>query len=458
MTSSARRPRTAPPAAPWLALIWLAACLLLGGASNAGLLANAVLQAGAIAIITAAIWRRSGALSPAERLPALILTLILGGGMLSLIPLPPGLWTALPGRTGLVEGYRLLGIELPWLAISLTDERTVRSLLALLVPLASYLTVRGLAPRQSNQLVWLLGGFAVVSVMLGTAQFLGGSDSPLRPYQITNRTVAVGFFANANHFATLLLVTTALIFAADFGLAKQRKSSLSQLSLDRAAPYVLAALALVGLLLAGSGAGLLLIAPAVAIGWLIRRSRGSAANQRATSAVGALALLGLIAAVGLMASGRVADKLGISATSRSAVTSGTLEAASEHFPAGSGLGSFAQVYLAQSGGQGTTREWMNHAHNDLAEVLLEFGLVGGLSMLLTLIWLVRSTIRLWRNPGLGEAGDLARGAALACWLMFAHSVVDYPLRTAAMAALFGMVVALIINAFAPPKPTESDQG
>jgi len=457
MSRSAHRARNEPAATPWLALVWLAGCLLLGGASNAGLLANALLQAGAIAIIAAAIWRRRGTLWQAERLPALILALVLGGGLLSLIPLPAALWTALPGRDGIAAGYRLLGMDLPWLASSLTDERTVRSLLALLVPLASYLAVRGLLPRQSQRLVWLLVGFAVLSVMLGTAQYLGGSDSPLRPYQITNRTVAVGFFANANHFATLLLVTVGLAFAANYRAAQRRKSALTKLPVDAAAPYVIAGLMMVGLLLAGSGAGLLLAGPALAIGWLIRRSRGGAAGRTAARAVGALALVGLIAAVALLASGRISDKLGTSATSRSTVTSGTLQAAADYFPTGSGLGSFAQVYLAQSGGQGTTREWMNHAHNDLAEVLLEFGLVGALAMLLTLAWLAWSTLRLWRNPGLGETGDLARGAALACWLMFAHSLVDYPLRTAAMAALFGMTAALISNAFAPAPPVEPVQ-
>ncbi len=139
MSRSAHRAHSEPSAKPWLALLWLGACLLLGGASNAGLLANALLQAGAIAIIAVAIWRRRGALWPAERLPALILALVLGGGLLSLVPLPPALWTTLAGRDGIAEGYQLLGMDLPWLASSLTDERTVRSLLALLVPLASYL-------------------------------------------------------------------------------------------------------------------------------------------------------------------------------------------------------------------------------------------------------------------------------------------------------------------------------
>ncbi len=454
MNNSANHSRSTTAGLPWLALTWLGACLLLGGASNAGLLANAVLQAGAIAIITMAIWRRQSGSWPVERFPLLILALVLGGGLLSLLPLPPSWWSALPGRTELVNGYSLLGLELPWLAISLTDERTLRSLLALLIPIASYLTVRGLSAAQSNRLVWLLGGFVVVSVMLGTAQFVGGTDSPLRPYQITNRTVAVGLFANANHFATLLLVAIALFFAASFKFSPRRKGPVSKLAVDAATPYVIATLALVGLMLAGSGAGLLLAAPALAIGWLIRRSRTAGSGRSAAKAVGAMALLGLIAAVALMASGQVADKLGTSATSRSTVSSITLQAAAEQFPTGSGLGSFAQVYLAQSGGQGTTREWMNHAHNDVAEVLLELGLIGGLAMLLAAFWLARATIRLWRNSGLGEAGDLARGAALGCWLMFAHSLVDYPLRTAAMAALFGMAAALINNAFVPPKPAE----
>ena len=55
---------------------------------------------------------------------------------------------------------------------------------------------------------------AICSVALGLAQLAGGEDSPLRIYAITNRSDPVGLFANANHFATFLLLTMPLAMAA----------------------------------------------------------------------------------------------------------------------------------------------------------------------------------------------------------------------------------------------------
>lgn len=446
-----RRPEMMPNHAanpvPWPALGWFAACVILGGASNAGLLANAALQATAIAIIAVHIGRARSLPWFSERMPIALLVMILGGLALSLIPLPPAFWTVLPGRDEVAAGYRLLGMELPWLPISLADDRTIRSGLALLVPVASYLMVRNLSPRQCGQLIVLIAASAVLSVMLGMAQLLGGPESALRVYQITNQTVAVGLFANANHLATFLLVTIVTAFVIPISAPKLRSTKMSRgVGLRAGVPFLAIAIAVLGLVIVGSGAGLLLALPAAVIGWLVPRNDHAANHGVVPKVTAVLALIAIAGSVGAITTGSFADKLGTSALSRQDVSGQTLAAARDYFPTGSGLGSFAQIYLAKSGGQGTTREWMNHAHNDLAEVLLEMGLLAGVVAGLLVLWLGRATLEIWRTRKSGEMFELGRAGVAAMWLILIHSLVDYPLRTATIAALFGMALALVTKA------------
>lgn len=47
-------------------------------------------------------------------------------------------------------------------------------------------------------------GIGPASVLLGFLQVAQGPSSPLRLFEFTNLTEAVGFFANRNHFSALL--------------------------------------------------------------------------------------------------------------------------------------------------------------------------------------------------------------------------------------------------------------
>jgi len=449
MTRAARHVGAEDNARPLVwAMAWIGACLVLGGASNAGLLANAALQLGAVAIIAAAIWKGGRDRAGREAaFPAFVLAILVGWIGLTLIPLPPGLWVSLPGRQFVAEGYRLLGMELPWLPVSLTDDRTIRSALALLVPVATYLLVKPLTSQQQRKLAFGVGGFAVLSVMLGMVQLLGGQDSPLRLYRITNRTDPVGLFANANHLATLLLITIPLVLSITPSTeTRRRKPAKPKFAWSGTVSLAMAAIAVIGLALIASKAGLLLAVPALAGGWLIRVMRGSTIRTGVAVGLAGVVLTAAALAVAALASGKFTDQLGSSASSRSDVSANTISAAIENFPTGTGLGSFAQVYLIKTGGQGSAREWMNHAHNDAAEVFLELGLPGIVVMALSVVWLLAATIRLWRGAPGGEGRDLARASCLGIGLVMVHSLADYPLRTAAIAALLGMAVAIVVAA------------
>lgn len=433
-----------------LAAIWLTACLLLGGASNGGAVANLMLQLGAIVIIGLTIWRGIvPALARPERTLAIGLALLAIWIGLTLIPLPPALWTYLPGRTFVADGYRLLGLDLPWLPISLADERTVRGLLALSIPIATYLCVRPLVARDRMKLAALVGAFAIVSVAMGMAQLATGQASPLRFYAVTNRGNPVGFFANSNHLVTLLLVSIPLVFAAGAGLRGRLKRGEKRREWR---PIVLGAAAffVLGLALSGSNAALLLMIPALAGALLVGPLRHWAQNRWVLRGL-ALATVLAFAGIAFSLTGDfLQQKVGTSATSRAQITSTTLDAARDYMPVGSGLGTFPAIYLKHSGGELTSSEWMNHAHDDWAEVVLELGFPGLTLLLACIVWLAMAAWRAWTDPDTSD--PLQRAATLSAGLIATHSLVDYPLRTAAIAAVFGVLLAFA----ASPAPSEAN--
>src|SRR5205814_3380001 len=89
-----------------------------------------------------------------------------------------------------------------------------------------------------------------------------------------------------------------------------------------------------------------------------------------------------------------------------------------------------------------TSTYVIHAHNDYAELALEMGLPGIVLLFLFLAWWIAAAWRAWRSV---EAGPYARAASIASAAVLVHSLVDFPLRTAAIGASFAMCLALLID-------------
>src|SRR5687767_9487442 len=116
--------------------LFLILCLVLGGSSR-GHWANMALQLLAIAIIAwAALTRRPAQWSRSGTMLAVLVGLTLVLIAIQLVPLPPAIWTALPGGGFIANGYALLGQPLPWLPVSLAPYQTMASALWLLPPIA----------------------------------------------------------------------------------------------------------------------------------------------------------------------------------------------------------------------------------------------------------------------------------------------------------------------------------
>jgi hypothetical protein len=125
-----------------------------------------------------------------------------------------------------------------------------------------------------------------------------------------------------------------------------------------------------------------------------------------------------------------------------------IEAARAYMPLGSGIGTFVPVFQAfERPEYGFGDAYVNRAHNEYLELWLETGIVGLVAMLLLLAWGAVSFVSVWR-VGLPDARRrdnlLACAATLAPVLLLAHSMVDYPLRTPALMAVFALATAMAV--------------
>jgi len=350
------------------------------------------------------------------------------------------------------EGFVVLGVPVPDQPISLAPASGLSSLLAFIPPLAIACAMVRLKAYRPHLLAIALVAGTLAGIALGAMQVAssGGELSPLYLYKDTNPGRAVGFFANADHMATLLVVTIPFLAAI---VAAGTTSSMQRYSAIVAVAIGVAIVVVVGLALNGSLAGYGLALPVIAASALVILPPRS---RLRFWIVGVTALLVLASVAALETTSIGAGKLGEHATSsvqsRAAIFATTARAAGDYMPFGSGLGSFQSVYPLYERPADVTTEYVVHAHNDYAEIGLELGVSGIILILLFLGWWFAAVWRAWRRP----EGPFARAAAVASAAVLVHSIVDFPLRTAAISACFAMCLALLSDSRAAP-PKEKSQ-
>ena len=424
--------------ARWLLPVYLFLCLILGGSSRAAWGSVALQLIAPWLIAYAALADRSVERTRGSRL----LLWLLGGWLvlvlLQLVPLPPTVWTQLPGRETLAEGYRELGYALPWLPLSMAPYDLLRSLVTLLPPLAALLMVLGLRQNEAG-----VAGAIVVAAMagvtLGALQVGGGGpgQSPWYPYEITN-VGAVGFFANSNHMGSLLLV--AFPFAVALVARRSGSGSRSNFATPSAALGAAGCLMIaIGVALNRSLAALGLFIPVVFASILLLRQGSKHKSLIApVAAVAVVICLAVVTGSGLRA--ELAGSDTSSFVTRADMWRNTLRLIAETFPFGTGLGSFPSVYALGEDPRAVGLTYINHAHNDFLEIVLETGLLGLLLLFASLAWWLLTSVGVWRSP---SSSEFSRAATIASGALILHSIVDYPLRTAALSSVFAVCLGMM---------------
>lgn len=435
----------APRAVFAAAAILLTAALLLGGGSGFPLADMAIQLAGiatlGIAFVAGGgrIWR-TGA-----RVPLLLIGLAAGLVALQLVPLPPELWKALPGREVPWRTAQAAGMADGWRPISMDGEATVRAALSLLPALGMFVGAL-LLPAPARARLLMLALAATALHLIAAALQVGSGGTRFYPHPDGHRSVAAGLFENCNHFATLLAV--AAVAAA--ALLRRREGFPAG-----PRPFALAAALLaIGAATVASGsrmgAGLFALAvlftPFVS-GWARPRNGWHFAGLAAAGLLAAA--LGFATLTQSSPVARLADRIERTwregDVDRAGIWEDARYGAGDLFPTGSGLGTFQPVFniYERLSEVGTHRA--NHAHNDYLELLFETG-VGGAALILAFAgWWAARGWAAWRDPRRDLAATLARAASVSVLLVLIHSAVDYPLRTSAIATLFGLLCALLVR-------------
>lgn len=421
--------------------VLLSFSVLLGGASREHEVRLAAIELAALPLLVIAIqtlWER-GDLSD-HRAAFWLLGGCAALPLFQLIPLPPDIWTNLPGRQDLVTALNLSGVDPGWTPLSLTPDKTWRSFLALFPPVAAFMATLAAPHRLRVQLAKGILAATTVAVVLGAAQLASG-EAQLYPWRTTAPGTVAGLFANRNHLATLCLIS--LPFAAVLGAASGRRSAVSSKT-----PLVLSSL-YVGLIVVSLGvirsrAGIVLL-PVVlvasfAAAWLASgRGRPRVSLMLAGSASGIACL-----AVAIFALAPLLQRF-----DSLAIHEGRFEnwptvmlAAERYLPLGAGLGSFDAVYRSVEPLSRLDGTFFNQAHNEYLETLLETGWIGIVLIGAFAVWFCRRSWMAWKG-GASTNRDLQRAASIAILAILLHSIVDYPLRTATIATLFAVCSALL---------------
>jgi O-antigen ligase len=470
---SRRRTSTVPSVtfglSAWACSIFLVFVFLLGGSSRSDIASLPFLRSVSVLV---ALW---AALSLDRgdwariRVPLLLLFLLSLWMMLQLVPLPPAVWQALPGRDTIAAIDRLLGQPQIWRPLSLTPSQTWNSLLAMTVPVAALLVAARLGADEYRRVLLTLIGIAVFSALLGFVQILSGAGNPAFLYRITNTESMVGLFANRNHhsiFQAAAVLLSAMMLRDELMRKQRRKSTQLVLVLS------MLLFTLVTFLI-GSRAGLAAGACTFAIGYFMAVSafRATAADRaRARGRAVAPAtvarqafflappiLLGLLFAVIIWYSERVTSVSRLADQSvvedLRVVAWPVVRSMIESFwILGSGFGSFPDTFKVFEPDSLLQPAYFNHAHNDWAELAMTGGIPALLILLTAIVWIARRVASQgMRNLIKGHRGDGRLTFSVIIGLFAVASIFDYPLRVPSLQA---MAIVLIVI-FCCPKPVRT---
>jgi len=356
---------------------------------------------------------------------------------LQLLPIPEWLWRLPPARAALLHDLDTVGVVARhvW---TLTPAATERAAWSQLPALAAFCSALALGPRSRRRLATWVLALVTAGLLLGVLQMIAGQDSVLNPFPEWVPVIG-GVFANPNHQAVALVIG-ATLGTATWLDARRRAPARGSVARLQWAGALAAAACVIALPVTGSRAGMLLVVPAiVALLWASRaipsRLQGPPRHRRAL-VQGALLLMLIPMGLALYLLRQT-----MTTEARWPMATATARLAREAWPLGTGVGSF-RSWFEQAGPDALlSLEFINHAHNEYVQWWLE----GGLAAVLLLAGALALIAAVARCLVRDRAGPVAQAAWIGVVVLLAASIVDYPLRTAALmtvgAYLAGSAVA-----------------
>lgn len=434
---------------------------LTGGASRSEVMSLPFLRGVSALVIGFALVGISRDELQSVRQPLMLCGLMAVLIALQLVPLPPGIWSSLPGRAPLLDTYAALGTEPGWRPLNMVPYLGWNSLFSLVVPVAALLAFARLHWIDRRRVLLVIGAIALVSALFAVIQISGEPGGPFYLYAITNPTTGVGLFANRNHQG-FLLATTIPILVACWQLSRG-SNGMPRFHISVVAGLVIFLFVLLmatgsrAALLLGGGAllvALMLVEPSARILTIGKKNRQRRIDLRIAVPVAAI----ILAATLTLLTGRTeaVDRLAgqsFDEELRFALWPPIGDMLHASFPFGFGVGTFAEMYRWFEPEPLLRLSYVNQAHNDLFDLFLSFGLFGALPLLFGLFCWFRALPAALRGATPNDTFDdmlMRRLGLLLILILAAASLVDYPLRIPSLITLFMLAMAWASGAASKP--------
>lgn len=439
-----------------LIVLLIIACLFGGGGVAYGL-SNLVVQLTALLFIALnyAAVRQFFVSAPWSLIALILATLALP--LVQLIPLPPSLWTAMPGRELVSDALAIAnanGARSQWFPTTVNFGRTLVAFIGLIAPFAVIMMGWRLEGDALLRGIPIVVGLGLVSVALGVVQVLGSDGAGVLYVENKMPGVLFGFFANRNSTG-LFLVCCLLLLAA---MPSQKSRSLG--ALTRLLAAVLLAL---GVILTQSRTSIVLLALPLALAAfraISSRIERSSGNSIAVSRVflvaglAAAAFASLIPMMGESRLGTVLSRFERTDDERALIWDDANYTAQRYWPVGAGMATFDEVFQADESLEHLSLRKAGRAHNDYLELTIEAGIFGLVLVAAWALWIAFSawqaisSVQRW--PALGGAGILVAIAL--------QSALDYPLRNQTILCLAAFAILLVAQKGRPKASTITADG
>jgi O-antigen ligase len=375
-----------------------------------------------------------------------------------LFPIPERLWESLPGHAPYVDALRVAQApQATFRTISLIPDLTVLSLLAGL-PLSAAFLLAYRAPMHQLKILALTALWAaLLQAFLGLLQL---GPFPGLYFEAAGGGRAIGTFANPNHFASFIAMTVplAVLFFRQSVMSSDARDEKRRRHQPMGVVWgVVVFIMLAAVLASGSRGGTVTTLAVLLFAVLLLRRRRNR-HERRWAMAGILFVLGLVAfAVGLdtIVSRFESDQTGYFAGDRWQMIVNAWRAAVVFWPFGAGLGTFSSVFPAfHPVGLGG---FVEHAHNDYVQLLMEGGLLAVVLALIALHQVTRQVLVLARRDrqvGLDQQTMFQVACGIGLLAVVLHSWVDFNYRIPANA----MLAAFLFGAFLRPVALPSSRG
>jgi O-antigen ligase len=444
-TAAQAKLATRPSVTSIAALTFLFVCLVLGGGvSQPGFPFLIIGFVGTLVLVIAILNGGWGALWRLPILCRLAIFAIILIPLLQLAPLPPAIWHALPGRALPAE---ILGVsgENGWHPMTLSLSGTLETLLLSLWLTGFLLAALKMTERDIAIAFGILAAMGVVHILIGAAQFLS-NGSMLNFYGSDHRQYLIGLFANKNHsglFLALLVVVIAAFVPRD--PTERRRTILLWL------PVVI--VVLVADVATFSRAGLLLgFAALIGAMAVARLDMPKVARWRLGVGVLVVVAFAMLLSTTEVANSVLARFRDVGDDSRWLFWAGSQALAKLYLPWGAGMGTFVDVFNPAEKLDWVRATYVNHAHNDYLELVIEAGIPGVVALAMVAGAVAQMGFRAWgsRTTVTGYRALLGMVMILLC---AAHSIGDYPLRRVGIAVIFFFALALLLRISPSRKPS-----